>query len=163
MLTADSPGLWSIPIMSRNKLKHLTQATEECVGNQQASWGWRKEEGCTSWPSLWVASIPTGRREFGFFLLSCLPLPLSLIRHPASFTRIYEAFPQYESNYYFTFLNTLLRRPHRRHASLQCEEKITLLVYKYMETLVLNMGLRSRHLYGITRRSQKKIYIYGIH
>lgn len=117
MLTADSPGLWSIPIMSRNKLKHLTQATEECVGNQQASWGWRKEEGCTSWPSLWVASIPTGRREFGFFLLSCLPLPLSLIRHPASFTRIYEAFPQYESNYYFTFLNTLLRRPHRRHAA----------------------------------------------
>lgn len=55
--------------------------------------------------------------EFGFFLPSHLPLPLSPILLPASFMRIYEAFPQFDSSYYFTHLNTLLHRPHRKHTA----------------------------------------------
>ena len=117
MLTANSRGLWSTPIMRRNKLMPLTQATEERAGSQQATLGWRKEEDGLHGP---LCGLPASLLGGGGLEFSCphvSPLPLSLIQHPASFMRIYEAFPQYESNYYFTYLNTLLRRPHRKHAT----------------------------------------------
>ena len=117
MLTANSTGLWSIPIMCRNKLMPLTQATEECAGNQQATLGWRKEEDGLHGPPCGLPASLLGGGGLEFSCPHVFPLPLSLIQHPASFMRIYEAFPQYESNYYFTYLNTLLRRPHRKHAT----------------------------------------------
>lgn len=103
--------------MRRNKLMPLTQATEERAGSQQATLGWRKEEDGLHGP---LCGLPASLLGGGGLEFSCphvSPLPLSLIQHPASFMRIYEAFPQYESNYYFTYLNTLLRRPHRKHAT----------------------------------------------